>query len=592
MKNPLTDEDLQERAGIDGRVAFGVAVFLGAAGLVALLDRVGVPERFVEILGPMVMIAGLAAIGVLLRTMRVSRFYAGGRAMPPAYAGLAMATLGAGLFLPFLPPVEAAMSLPGLLLGFGGGMALAALLTGPLLRKTGAFSVPDLIAGRFPNVALRLGVITVVGAASLLVALAGYAAAVSGLSAGLGAPPGLAIWIIGATIILVAAPGGLAGAAWAAAGAAGIFIAGLGLPLLILALRGSPLPLPLIGERLQWQEALARMAEWQGAAGGAPSATSATVIAAIMLGLGSLAPLLAPAITANDGAGARRAGLSALFWAFVMSVIVAATMAVSALAFDRGLTGARPGELSSFISEAAALGRVRICGVSPGSPAAARAACSQSPGFQGTLRRSDIGADGAFLIQALPDMRGFGRAFSGLAIAGLAAAALTLAAAGFHAFATALGHDAFYRVRDAGAMTSRRLAVTRFLLAAGVAAAGALLHFYHPDPRTLIGLAIALCASAVAPLLVLSLWPRAESSDATIALLAGLACAETIIFIGGSPPTIDVFAPAAVIAAGVSLAAGVTTSLFRRADPTSRGGAFVHGVLHGESEVLNPDKGA
>jgi hypothetical protein len=30
----------------------------------------------------------------------------------------------------------------------------------------------------------------------------------------------------------------------------------------------------------------------------------------------------------------------------------------------------------------------------------------------------------------------------------------------------------------------------------------------------------------------------------------------------------------------------------QRADPTSHGVAFVHGVLHGESDVLNPDKAA
>ena len=92
--------------------------------------------------------------------------------------------------------------------------------------------------------------------------------------------------------------------------------------------------------------------------------------------------------------------------------------------------------------------------------------------------------------------------------------------------------------------------------------------------------------------MALTLWARAESSDATIALLVGLAAAETVIYLAGAPATIDVFATAAVIAAGVSFVSGVATSLFRRADPTSRGGAFVHGVLHGEADVLNPDKGA
>ena len=166
MKKPLTDEDLLERAAIDGRVAFAVAAFLGGAGLVTLLDRVGVPEALVEALGPALALAGLAIIGVLLRSMRVSRFYAGGRAAPATYAGLAMAALAAGLFLPFLPPAEDALSLRRLMAGFVSGAILAALVSGPLLRKTGAFSIPDLIGARFPNVALRLGVIVVVSAAA------------------------------------------------------------------------------------------------------------------------------------------------------------------------------------------------------------------------------------------------------------------------------------------------------------------------------------------------------------------------------------------------------------------------------------------
>ena len=292
MKKPLTDEDLLERAAIDGRVAFAAAAFLGAGGLVALLDRVGVPERFVEILGPVIAAVGLAIVGALLRSMRVSRFYAGGRATPAAYAGLAMATLGAGLFLPFLPPVAQAISLPGLLTGFACGMALAALVAGPLLRKTGAFSVPDLIAGRFPNIALRLGVATVVGGAGLLVGVAGYASAVASFSAGLGVPRGVAIWFTGVAVALIAAPGGLAGTVWAAAGAAGMLIAGLGVPLAILVAQGMALPLPFVGDRAEWETALARMVEWQAAAGGTTTVAHWTMIAAIVLGLGCLALLL------------------------------------------------------------------------------------------------------------------------------------------------------------------------------------------------------------------------------------------------------------------------------------------------------------
>ena len=73
-KLPQTEEDLIRRAAIDGRVAFGAAAFALAAGLVILLERVGVPERIVTVLGPVSVLAGIALMGLLLRNMRVSRY--------------------------------------------------------------------------------------------------------------------------------------------------------------------------------------------------------------------------------------------------------------------------------------------------------------------------------------------------------------------------------------------------------------------------------------------------------------------------------------------------------------------------------------
>lgn len=592
MKKPLTDEDLLQRAAIDGRVAFAMALLLAAAGLVALLDRVGAPESLVAVLGPGVVVTGMAAIGVLLRTMRISRFYAGGRAMPPAYAGLALAALATALFLPFLPPVASAVSSRGLLIGFAGGLALAALLTGPLLRKTGAFSIPDLIAARFPNIALRLGVVAVVASVGLLVALAGFSSAAHYFQLGVGAPPYVTNWLLAATLVLMGAPGGLAGALWASAGAAGLLVAALGLPLLLLVIRGESLPFPVIGGRAQWEAALTRMVEWSNTGGDTATTGDGYMVVAIVLGLGVLAPLLAPAIATRDLAAARRAGGASIGWSAGIAVVIAVTMAVSTLAYERALVGKRPEAVPAFMLDAARAGGVALCGARADTPAGARAACAATPGFTGVLRAGDLAATGDFLLQGLPALRGFGRAFSGLASAGLTAVALALAAAGFHAFATALGHDAFYRVSDSSAMTSRRLAVTRLLLVAGVVGCGLVLQYAAPDPRVLIGLAIALCASAIAPLLALALWPRAESAHATIALLVGLAAAALAIVLHGGVPNLDVYARAAAIAAGASLLSGIATSFLRQADPASHAGAFVHSVLHGETEVLRPDKGA
>ena len=400
MKKPLTDEDLFERASIDGRVAFAVAVFALAAGLVALLDRVGVPERIVGVLGPILALTGLAIVGILLYGRRVSRFYAAGRAVPAAYAGLAFLALSTGLFLPFLPPVPGGASLTSLLTGFGLGYVLAALVTGPLLRKTGAFSLPDLLAARFPQLGLRLGVVTVVGAVAALVALAGYESSVRGLMNALAMPRGFACVLIAVVLVFVVAPGGVAGVVWAATGAAGILVASLLLPLTLMVLRGVPLPLPAIGQRALWNEALEHMLAWHSATPVASIGAGLPLIIAIAVGVAALGPMLSPAMTCNDAPAARRAGLSSLAWWVALIVITAAIMAYSALAVDDAFVGRAADALPAYAYTAAGKGLLTICGQATPTPEAALAACKSFAGQSSIIRPRDIAVSGGWLVPA------------------------------------------------------------------------------------------------------------------------------------------------------------------------------------------------
>ncbi|MDH7797348.1 MULTISPECIES: hypothetical protein [unclassified Beijerinckia] len=591
MPKPLTDEDLLERASIDGRVAFAVTAFALAVGLVALLDRVGVPERIVGVLAPVVLLAGLAIVGLLLRSMRISRFHAAGRAVPAPYAGLAFTALSAGLFLPFLPPVPGGTSLSGLLIGFGLGLLLAALVTGPLLRKTGAFSLPDLLAGRFPQLSLRLGIVIVVGAVALLIAAAGFEMAVRGLVRTIAMPRPLASPLIGLILLFIVAPGGAAGVVWAATGAAGILLASLVLPLAIMVLRGASLPFPVIGDRALWQQASDTMATWHGAMPGTLADGGLLIILAIALGIAALGPLLQPAMTCNDVSAARRAGLAALGWSAALIVIVATGMASSALAVDMLTEGHAADALPGFFYAASGKGLLTICGANAATAEAALAACKALPGFAGALRPQDIGISGAALIAGLPQLQGFGAAFTGLVGAGLIAIAITLASSGIHAFGTAIGHDLFFRVRDTTALGSRRLAVARLTMAGAIALIGIATARTSLDPAAMIGLALVFSAAAVAPLTVLSLWPRAAALDAVIALLVGLLVVGLIIALGDTTPSIERLAASALAAFVAACAVGIATS-FRHSDEQSRSGRmFVQGVLHGDSDLLNTDRG-
>ncbi|MBM3608656.1 MAG: symporter-like protein, partial [Alphaproteobacteria bacterium] len=375
--------------------------------------------------------------------------------MPAPYAGLAMAAVMTGLFLPFLPPAVIDAPAIGLIGGFSAGFAIAALGSGVLLRKTGAFSLPDLVASRFPGAGIRFGVVAVVCAAAGAVALAGLDGAIHALSLTIGAPRSAAAALAALVLALMIAPGGMAGIVWAATGAAGIFVAALALPLTGIVLSAEPLPLPVLGDAAQWRSASALVTGWQ-----SPPAQQGGALLAFAAGLGlaALAPLIAPAVSVPDAASARRAGLSALFWTLAAAVILLTTICVAALAAQEWLVGERPDRLPVFAYAASSTGLLAICGKFTASPQTALDACAELTGFAGlVLRPQDFTPSGLWLVLGMPELRGYGVAFSGLAGAGLIAIGMVLAASGFQAVGTALGHDMLYRVRESAALTSRRL---------------------------------------------------------------------------------------------------------------------------------------
>jgi len=312
------DASLREREKLDGRIAFVAAAFALAYGFVALLDRVGAPLALVEAVAPYFTILGLAALGALLHSMRVSTYYAAGRAVPFEYAGFALAALVAGLILPFAAQFSGRSWLFGVAGGVFTGVAAIGFYLGPLLRKTGAVSFSELLAARFPSVATRVGVIALACAASALIALAGEQSAVDVLAGVLGGGRGLSAAVVGCAVLLIAGPGGLLGTIWTAAAAGAVAVVGFGWPALMLALRDAP---PFGGAANAQSEAAARLEDW-----GALSTNHGAgviVMLAVTLGIATLAPLLAPAIATQTPGRARLAGCAAFGWTFVFAFLIA-----------------------------------------------------------------------------------------------------------------------------------------------------------------------------------------------------------------------------------------------------------------------------
>jgi cation/acetate symporter len=583
------DVSLREREKLDGRIAFTVAAFALAFAFVALLDRVGAPLTFVEAVSPYFTIVAFAALGAMLQSMRVSLYYAAGRAVPFEYAGFATAALVAGVILPFAPQLAAGSWLLGVAGGVFAGVAIIGCYLGPMLRKTGAFSFSGLLAARFPSLATRLGVIALACASSALVALAGEQSAVDVLVGLLGGGRNFAAAVVGFAVLLIAGPGGLLGTVWIAAAAGAVAVVGFGWPTLTLMLRGAP---PFGDSAVAARDVAARLADWGALThSGGFGAELATALA-FMLGIATLAPLLAPAVATQSARGARRAGFTAFGWTFVFAFLIATGLAGAALSLARQSVGQPPERLPDAIYAASAHRLVTICGAATPDPASAHRARTSKGGTTGApLRAKDIRVNGALLLTGLPGFEHMGAAVSGLLASAQIALALALAAAGLQAFGTALGHEAIYRLRGKIDLTSRRLITTRLALLAVAAAGSAASALDLFDPRALIAVALALSAATTAPVAALALWPRADDRDALFALLGGLVGMAMVILIVGNPRDGDALAGAALTGAALGLAAGVGSALSRPAG-SPHAQSFVARLVRGDGDVMEPEKGA
>jgi cation/acetate symporter len=591
MRERSGDIVLFNRSVLDSRIAFVSASFLLAFGFAALLDRVGAPERFVGAAPPWFTLIALATLGFLLHSMRVSFYYAGGRAIPAAYAGFANAAVAVALLLPFASRLAGRSWALGVVCGAFLGLAGASLFIAPLLRRAGVFSLSGFLAARYPGATTRFALVAAVALSSGLLAVAGSQMAVDALVELTGAGRVFTAFAVAAAGLVIVGPGGLGGAVWVAAAAAGVALLGFGWPVAALAVRGE-LPVGLFGGA-GWPETEDLLAAWRlmPPSMGFFAETGATL--ALALGVATLAPVLAPPVTTVDADAARRAGLLTLFWSLLLALLVAAAIAASALGLAAAGGGQPPERQPASVYAASARGVVAICEARAATPSQAQRACAAqniAPGQ--ALRPVDVRPlDSDWLLGALPGATGLGAASAGLLASALVAFGVALAALGLQACSAAVGHDALYRLRGEIDLTSRRLALTRMALVVVATAAYALSVTQFVPPGGLIGLALAIAAACVAPALGLAFWERAGDREALVALLGGAAALAATLVAVGPGRKIEVYALSALAGAAVAIGAGVASALAAREDkPEAR--AFVARMLSGDGEIVEPDKGA
>lgn len=234
MANAMVTASPSEHERADGLAVFAAAAFLLGIGLIAVLERVGAPDAFVQALGPLFALLALGVIGALTRAPSLIDFLAARRSAPPLYCGLAFAATAAGLIAAVSSGPGGAATPPWL--GVATGLAGAALIVGPAIRAAKASALADVLATSFPANSTRLAFSILLGSIGFLTAIAGFDLATNTLMAAVGTGRGPARALVALALVLSIVPGGLKGLLWsdAASGGGALLIAAIGAGLAVM----------------------------------------------------------------------------------------------------------------------------------------------------------------------------------------------------------------------------------------------------------------------------------------------------------------------------------------------------------------------
>jgi cation/acetate symporter len=539
-------------------LSLGVSILLGVAVL-AYFGRAGAAATWID--------GGYWALGIAIAALLA---VAGTRVRAhwgSLIGGLTIA-VGAvtGAFFLALAGAIFSMGFDGLAfaLGLGAGCLLLQLVVAPRFAQTGAQSLADLFALRYPGRAARIACALAVGISMLTLLVAELMA--TGLigSRLLGVDYGLAI-VVGAFAVFAcfivrgSGSGGLDGFLFP------ILIVAVLVPLVMLSASWYGLPVPQIAygnalAQLQGLEENLLEQELADPAYMKPMMTAFLTMtplnfAGIVLGL-ALGVAALPSLLRRQGAAAgtaREARWSA-FWALLF-VAFLLTLAPVAAAYAKlqiaTLIGDRTpiANLPAWVFTYGKLGMLQICGQAATDAAAVARACAALPDPGPALRLQDITLDPDVVTLALPEITGLNRAWLGLmATAALAMALVTALGPLTSVVSAVIGNHA-----DAhGEQRTPRLA--SYGVAAVALAATAFAAVAHPAGIVEVATwSFTLVASSLFPALFAALWwRRASSFGAAAAMLVGLAVA-LIYLIGPQVFPVPFFEATAMFSnAGVS----------------------------------------
>ncbi|HET9463852.1 MAG TPA: sodium:solute symporter family protein [Thiobacillus sp.] len=140
--------------------------FIAFVIVLAILEQLGLPPRWIGYIFLAATISLYAGIGIMSRTADVSEYYVAGRRVPALFNGMATGAdwMSAASFIGMAGTLYLS-GFDGLafVMGWTGGYVLVALFLAPYLRKFGQFTIPDFLGTRYGgNLPRTIGVIAAI----------------------------------------------------------------------------------------------------------------------------------------------------------------------------------------------------------------------------------------------------------------------------------------------------------------------------------------------------------------------------------------------------------------------------------------------
>ena len=568
---------LSPSRAVNPRLGSYFGIFLSGFAAIALtsliLQGLGVELSILSLamlLGPIALYAG---IGIATHASDPLDFFAAGRRVPAFFNGLvlAMSAFGAtglvaltGLF--FLIGYDA------LFIGIGalGGFVVMAVLLAPFLRKFGAFTIPSYLGRRFDSRPLRLATALVVAIPIVMILSAELRFAAEAAIVLTGWSHGQAFLVLYLVLLVTLVPGGMRSMTWTGVAQSLAAFFAVMVPVIIVAaivttmpvpqlthgpvlraigrneaIQGLPIILPpgmafdLPGPELQ--PILKRFADPFGALG--PAAFVLGTLSMIA-GVAS-APWLLPRLAAAPGVYEARKTLGWATFIFGFAMLTAASVAVFMRDYLMDLiVTPGPAVVPPWLAELAKRGFASIT----------------ETGTQFTASSISFARDSVLL--SLPIAAQLPPMLLDLSLAAIIAGALVAAGAA----TTALGHILSEDILFGGTWEAPHGPVRIHAGRGGIAVAAAVgvlaAAYVTTDPLRVVLCALAICGSALFPVLVLSIWwKRMNAFGAMAGMLTGFLVALLTIAGGQGESAAIPSALAAIIGIPAAVSAIFAVSL-------------------------------